>query len=224
DLILDGTDNFATRYLINDFAHSRGIAWIYAGAVGSTGRSMAVVPGETACLRCLLPQAAPMGELASCETDGILEPVIAQVSAFQVAQALKILTGNRSKVARGVFTVDVWADEYDLRLRELAASPDCPACGRGDYPALNEEPVRSLSLCGRDAVQIKPPRGSKVDLTRLAERIATVVEDLDLEPQLLRFTAERCRFSVFPGGRTLVMGTSEESRARSLYDRYVGIS
>ncbi len=224
DLIIDGTDNFATRYLINDFAQSKGIPWIYAGGVGASGRAMAILPGESACLRCLLPQAAPAGELASCETDGILEPLIAQLSAFQVTECLKILSGNRDKVARGILTVDVWENEYELKLRGLSPSADCPACARQEYPALKDEPIRSMSLCGRDGVQIKPPAGASIDLGRLAARIASIVENLEEGPHLLRFTAEQCRFHVFPGGRALVMGTSEEARARSLYDRYVGIS
>lgn len=222
DLILDGTDNFATRYLLNDYALSEGIPWIYGGAVGSVGRAMAILPGETPCLRCILPSAPPGGELGNCDTEGILEPVIAQVSAFQTSQALKILSGNRDQVARGIFRVDVWKDDYGVQLRDLEPRADCESCALKEYPALHETPVQSLSLCGRDAVQIKPKAGTELDLKRLADKLRNAVQDLDLGEHLLRFRAEQCQFHVFPGGRTLVLGTSEESRARSLYDRYVG--
>jgi len=221
-LILDGTDNFATRYLLNDYALSVGIPWIYGGAVGSVGRAMAILPGKTPCLRCILPSAPPGGEVGNCETEGILEPVIAQVSAFQTSQAVKILSGNQDQVVRGVFRVDVWQNDYGIQLRDCRPRADCASCALGEYPALQESPTRSLGLCGRDAVQIKPPEGTRIDLRKLAGKLENAVEDLELREHLLRFRAEQCRFHVFPGGRTLVLGTSEESRARSLYDRYVG--
>lgn len=222
DLILDGTDNFATRYLLNDYALSEGIPWIYGGAVGSVGRAMAILPGETPCLRCILPSAPPGGEIGNCETEGIIEPVIAQVAAFQTSQALKILSGNQSQVARGMFRVDVWKDDYGIQLRDLEPRADCVSCGLREFPALSETPVQSTGLCGRDAVQIKPADGTEVNLRMLASKLENAVEDLDLGEHVLRFRAESCRFHVFPGGRTLVLGTSDENRARSLYDRYVG--
>ena len=164
DLILDGTDNFATRYLLNDLAIAHRVPWIYGGAVGAVGTAMAVLPGDTPCLRCWLPAAPPAGEVGTCETEGILAPTIAAVAAFQAAQALKILTGHRDRVARGVWTADVWNDRYGLRLRDAARDPQCPACGSGDLPALAAD-LPPARLCGRNAVQVRPAARRDVDLT-----------------------------------------------------------
>ena len=223
DLILDGTDNFATRYLLNDLAVSRRIPWIYGGAVGSRGTAMVVVPHRTPCLRCVLPDTAPAGEVGTCETDGILAPTIAAVSAFQSAQALALLARGEAEVARGVFTIDVWTGRSELRLRSAEPSAECPACTRGEFPALEHSTEGTVRLCGRNATQVTP-RSSEaaVDLGRLATRLHEVATDVELTPHLLRFKVEECGFSVFRGGRTLVFGIDDPVRARVLYDRYVG--
>ncbi|MEM7203801.1 MAG: ThiF family adenylyltransferase [Planctomycetota bacterium] len=222
DVILDGTDNFATRYLINDLAHRAGIPWVYGGAVGARGTAMAVLPGETPCLRCLVPQAPPAGEIANCETAGVLAPAVAMVAAFQTAQALKILSGRSADVARGALDVDVWNDRYALRLADGRPAADCVACGAGEYPALQPGHRSATRLCGRRAVQVQPPNGATLDLERIAAGLAPLAQDLQLTPHLLRFSIEGCRFSVFRGGRALLFGVDEPTRAQILYDRYVG--
>jgi adenylyltransferase/sulfurtransferase len=222
DLILDGTDNFATRYLINDLAARAGIPWVYGGAVGATGAAMAVVPGRTPCLRCFVPEAPPAGEVGTCETDGILEPAVAAVAAFQSAQALKILAGRLDAVASGALAIDVWADRWGVRLRSGGPDPSCPACSGRDYPALRAPALEPVLLCGRAAAQVFPQPGARVDLPRLAAHLQRAAEDIELTPELLRFRADGCRFSVFPGGRALVFGVTDAQRARVLYDRYVG--
>ncbi len=220
DLILDGTDNFPTRYLCNDLALQAGIPWIYGGAVGAKGSAMAVLPGQTPCLRCLLPQAPTQTE--TCENVGVFAPAVAMVAAFQVAQALKILCGQEAAVARGVFCVDAWQQRSELRLGQQQPSPHCPSCSRQEYPSLDLDWHGTSLLCGRDAVQVQPIGESPLDLAQLAQQLQDVVEDCQLSPLLLRFTVEGCRFTVFPGGRALVVGTQEPSRARILYDRYIG--
>ncbi len=222
DAIVDGTDNFATRYLINDLAHRHAIPWAYGGALGARGSAMAVLPGATPCLRCLVPQAAPADQIGTCETEGILAPAVAMVAAFQTAQVLKVLAGQRDAVARGVLEVDVWEDRFALRLRRASPSPDCPACGAGTYPALEVGPRVAARLCGREAVQVLPHPGAAVDLAHLASRLRGAADGVELTPQLLRFVADGCRFSVFPSGRALLFGVSEPRRAQVLYDRWVG--
>ncbi len=222
DLILDGTDNFATRFVLNDLAHREGVPFIYGGAVGASGTAMVILPGETPCLRCLLPQAPATGEGDTCETVGVLAPAVQMVAAFQAGQALKILTGHRDEVARGIYIIDVWSDDYGLRMQQMRSLPDCVTCQRGEYPALVATATPAVKLCGRNAVQVHPRAGAKVDLQRLANNLRDTADDVEVTPHLLRFGVEGCRFSVFQGGRALLFGTDEIERARILYDRYVG--
>ncbi|MEZ5965158.1 MAG: ThiF family adenylyltransferase [Planctomycetota bacterium] len=222
DLLLDGTDNFATRYVINDLAVQRAIPWIYGAAVGSEGMAMAVLPGRTACLRCILPTPPASGDSGTCETDGILQPVVAMVTAFQAAQAIKILAGHADDVARGVFAADVWRNHYGLQLQAAAPNADCESCALGRFPALTETEQNLVSLCGRDAVQVRPSRLPSFDLDALADRLARAGVAVERTPHLLRFAADRCRFSVFPDGRALVFGEADGRRAMALYDRWIG--
>ncbi|MCC6670480.1 MAG: ThiF family adenylyltransferase [Planctomycetes bacterium] len=222
DLILDGTDNFPTRYVLNDLAVRERIPWVYGGAVGAEGMAMAILPGHTPCLRCLIPKAPPTGEQATCETAGILAPVVQMVTAFQSAQALKILSGRHEDVARGVFVVDVWKDSYGLYLGAATRDPACASCGSAEFPALREQPPEAVKLCGRNAVQVLPDPGARIDLELLARHLRTAAAEVELSPYLLRFVAENCRFTVFRGGRALLFGVDTPERARVLYDRYVG--
>ena len=220
DLLLDGTDNFATRYLINDLAMAHGIPWIYGAALASEGMAMAIVPGVTPCLRCLIPGAGGGGD-ATCETAGILQPTIAAVTAFQTTQALKILAGHTDALARGLFVVDVWRDQYAMQFAGARRAEDCPCCARAEYPALAADAAPAVTLCGRDAVQVRPPAGATVALDALAARLADAVV-VTRTPHLLRFEVDGCRFSVFPGGRALIFGVADAGRGLALYDRWVG--
>lgn len=221
DLILDGTDNFATRYILNDLAVRGAIPWIYGGAVAGKGTAMVIQPGAP-CLRCIMPEPPPTGEVETCETVGILEPAAATVAAFQTAEALKILSGNRAQVTPGVLTFDLWGGGHATRLQESTPLSLCPACGTREFPALQRSLPRTIVLCGRQAVQVHPPADADVDLDRLAANLTGAVQDLERTPHLLRFRAEDCSFRVFPTGRTLLLGVDEPRRARTLYDRYVG--
>jgi len=215
-LILDGTDNFETRYLINDYAVSRGLPWIYGAAVGSYGITMPVLPGTTACLRCVYPD-PPAGAQPTCETAGVLGSITALIASLQVSEALKILCC--AEVSRKITTVDVWSGE----IRQLAQpSPDerCPACGRREFPYLNGKRRSPVSLCGRNAVQIHE-RSRPIDLEDLAARLAPlgVVRSNEFA---LRFETPPYLLTVFPDGRAIVKGTTDVGVARSLYARYVG--
>lgn len=223
DLLLDGTDNFPTRYLLNDLAVQHGISWIYGGAVGARGTAMAVIPGRTPCLRCLLPSPPPAAEVGTCETEGVLSPTIAVVAGFQSAQALKILAGKPDDVARGVLSVDLWTDNYGVSLHGAEPRADCPSCGTREFPSLGERRNEPVRLCGRNATQVQPPSGITLDLDRVATQVKAVADEVQLTPHLLRFCVEGCRFSVFRGGRALLFGVDDPARARVLYDRYVGV-
>lgn len=221
DLILDGTDNFPTRYLINDFAARHRIPWIYAGAVASEGAAMAVLPGRTPCLRCLWPEPPGQASVDTCETAGILQPAVAAVTAFQVAEAIKILCGADDSVTRGVFTCDVWRGSFGVFGGASAPSPQCPTCSGREFPALEQGEPETVTLCGREAVQVDPPGRGPLDLERLQAALQGAVTGLERTPHLLRFHAEGCRFSVFANGRALLFGVRDPLRARALYDRYL---
>ena len=222
DLILDGTDNFPTRYLINDLAMRGSIPWIYGGAVGAKGSAMVVLPGTTPCLRCLLPDPPTTGESETCETVGVLTPTVTAVTAFQSAEALKILSGNTESISKGILTIDVWRYEHEMRMAEAGPAPHCSTCRGVSFPALEQDWVGSSSLCGRDAVQVLPRASSKIDLQKLAENLREVATDITKTDHLLRFAVEHCRFSVFPNGRALLFGIDDAGRAQILFDRYVG--
>jgi len=167
DLILDGTDNFETRYLINDYALSRSVPWIYGAAVGSYGLTMPVIPGRTSCLRCVYPN-PPAGAQPTCETAGVLNSITAAIAAIQVADALHILCGHSDTVHPRITMIDVW--EGTVRQVDLpAADPECPACGRRNFEFLDSRQRAPAHLCGRNAVQIHEPRA--LDLVELGDRL-----------------------------------------------------
>lgn len=216
DLILDGTDNFETRYLINDYAVDRGRPWIYGAAVGSYGITMPVVPARTACLRCVYPD-PPAGAQPTCETAGVLGSITALIASLQVAEALKILCG--AEPSRKITTVDVWSGE----IRQVAQpGPDeqCPACGRREFPYLEESFRAPVSLCGHNAVQIHERR-RPLDLGDLAVRLKPLGQ-VRANEFALRFETPPYLLTIFPDGRAIVKGTTDTDVARSLYARYIG--
>jgi len=216
DLILDGTDNFEARYLINDYAVSRGRPWVYGAAVGSYGISMAVVPGKTACLRCVYPDPPP-GAQPTCETAGVLGSLTALIASLQVSEGIKILCG--AEPSRKITTVDVWTGEI-RQISEPGPDPQCPACGLRQFPYLNGEHRAPVSLCGRNAVQIHE-RARPLDLRELAERL-TPLGLVRANEFALRFEIPPYLLTIFPDGRAIVKGTTDVGVARSLYARYIG--
>ena len=216
DLILDGTDNFETRYLINDFAVERGVPWIYGAAVGSYGIAMPVIPGKTACLRCVYPD-PPSGAQPTCETAGVLGSVTALIASWQVSEAIKILCGVEP--ARKITTVDVWSGEI-RQVAEPGPVADCPTCGRREFPYLTGERRAPVSLCGHNAVQIHE-RARPLELRDLAARLAPLGPVRSNE-FALRFEAPPYLLTIFPDGRAIVKGTTDVGIARSLYARYIG--
>lgn len=215
-VILDGTDNFETRYLLNDVAVKLAKPWIYGGAVGSYGIVMPVIPGQTACFRCVYPQ-APGGVQPTCETAGVVNTVTSLVASLQVSLALRLLTGN-SPDGR-ITTVDVWSGA----LRNVPPPQRDPACGccvHRKFAALDSHSRAPVSLCGRNAVQIHERR-RPLDLAELRERLAPL-GDVRANEFALRFFLPGYEMTIFPDGRAIVKGTTDPGLARSLYARYVG--
>ena len=224
DLIIDGMDNFETRFLINDAALELGKPWIYAGCLGSHGQVLPIIPGQTACLRCLLGDLPGPAETETCDTAGVLGPAIAVISALEVTLALKMISQGPGAVAEQMAVVDVWDPSLRLmRTAGLRAQADCPACvhGRRDW-LRGDRSSRSTVLCGRNAVQITPPEKRALVLADFAQRLATV-GTVSQNPFLLRVDLpEERRITLFPDGRAIIQGTSDPAIARSLYARYIG--
>jgi adenylyltransferase/sulfurtransferase len=217
DLILDGTDNFEVRYLMNDYAVREEIPWIYAAAVGSYGLKLPILPRESACLRCVYPD-PPEGSQPTCETDGVIAPITATIASLACGDALKILvTGS---AAARMTTVDVWSGEI-RQTKSPARDPQCPCCVRRDFVHLNGQRRAPISLCGRNAVQIHE-RARPIDLAELAAKLAQLapVRHNDFA---VRAQVESFELTVFPDGRAIIKGTTDPGVARSVYARYVGM-
>ena len=217
-LILDATDNFETRFLINDFSVARGIPWIYGAAVGSYGLMMPVLPGETACLQCVYPEPPP-GVQPTCETAGVLGSITMLIASLQTGEALKILSGHRELVRRTIVRADAWTGgvrEVVGPERDLA----CPCCAHQEFSWLDGEKRAPISLCGRNAVQIHE-RSRPVNLKLLAQELAGLGRVL-ANDFALRFFLDPYEMTVFPDGRAIIKGTTDLGTARSLYSRYLG--
>ena len=227
DLVLDGTDNVETRYLINDLAVKHAVPWVYGACVGTEGRVMAVRPPETACLRCLFPDPPGPGELPTCDTAGVLGPLAGVVASLQAVAALKLLSGSERAVARELLTIDVWANRTRAVGTVDARRPDCVTCARRRFEFLDGGAAaarRPVSLCGRNAVQVRPDRPAAFDLPTVAARLEAV-GTVTRTPYLLHLDvtdAPAVRLTLFPDGRLIVTGTTDLDRARSLYARYIG--
>ena len=220
DLILDGTDNFETRFLLNDFAVSRGQPWIYAAAVGSYGLTYAIQAGTTACLACLLeaPDAGPMLE-ETCDTVGVLGAVVSLIAALEVAEALKILSGHAEALHHRLISCDVWSG----RMQSIAVSrnSNCRACVRREFTFLEGEAQPHITMCGRDSVQIHERRRS-LDLAGLGEKLAAAGISAKRNDFLLKFAVPPHELTVFADGRAILKGSTDPAVARSLYARYIG--
>jgi molybdopterin/thiamine biosynthesis adenylyltransferase len=217
DLILDGTDNFETRYLINDYAVDRSRAWIYSAAVGSYAVTLNVLPRETACLACIFPD-SPSGMVETCETSGILNSAVNLVASIAATEALKLLVGA-SGVRRSLLSFDVWTNDH----AEIAAGKPrlgCRACGERDFIHLSGEGRPHITLCGRNSVQIHE-RQRPIDFAEMNRRLQPhgTVRHNDF---VLKFWHEPYEMTLFPDGRAIIKGTTDTAVARSLYARFVG--
>ena len=218
ELILDGTDNFETRYLVNDYAAKTGTPWIYAAAVGSYGVTLNVIPGATACLACIFPD-SPQGIVETCETSGVLNSAVNLMASIETAEALKFLVGATEKIRRTLLSWDVWTNER-AEIQAVKPRTGCRACGDHDFVHLEGEGRPHITLCGRNSVQIHE-RHRPVDFGEMSERLKPhgTVRHNDF---VLRFWRDPYEMTLFSDGRAIIKGTTDTGVARSLYARFVG--
>lgn len=221
DVVLDGTDNFATRYLINDACVKHKVKWIYGAAVSSYGVTMTIRPHETPCLRCIFEEPPPTGSAPTCDTAGVIMPIVTIISSVQVSETLKLLTGNLADLHGSLMQFDVWQNEW-RKIDPGLPAPDCETCGKAIYQTL--EPTTgeiAAILCGRDAIQISPAQPAKMDFKSLAARLQTAGE-VTFNEYVLRFRTGEIEVTVFQDARSIIRGTHELNAARSIYARYIG--
>ena len=221
DLVLDATDNFETRYLLNDVCAKYGRPWIYSAVIASYGVTMNILPGDTPCLRCIFPEMPLPGTTPTCDTAGVLNGIVGAITGVAATEALKLLLQS-DKVSRAMFWMDVW--ENTSERIELPRQPDCPTCGLHQYEFLDSlNGTSSASLCGRNAVQVRSGRKhDKINLPDLAERLRPVGQ-VSFNEFLLRFIVDEYELTIFPDARAIIKGTDDEQVAKSVYARYIGM-
>ena len=218
-LILDGTDNFETRFLLNDFAVHAAVPWIYAAAVSSYGVTYTIRPGVTACLACLMDSARGTGLEDTCDTIGILGSIVNLIASLQVTEAIKILSTNDSELHGRLVSADVWSGRFQSVLPER--NTNCRACVRREFHYLQGEAQPHITMCGRDSVQIHE-RNRVLDLAALEKHLGATVSDVRQNGFLLRFRVLPYEITVFADGRAMIKGTTDPAVARSLYAKYIG--
>lgn len=223
DLVLDATDNFQVRYLVNDVCVKHGIPWVYGGAVSATGTFTAIRPGVTPCLRCLFPDAPNPGEMATCDTAGVIGPIIHIVASYQATEAFKILAGATDALNPNLEHFEIWHNRHQQIKVANGRREDCPCCGQRQFTFLQPESQegQAVSLCGRDTVQISPADYASLDLDALAKRLSPL-GSVEQNKFLLRFHVDPHTLVIFPDGRVLVQGTDDISLARTLHAKYIG--
>lgn len=222
DIVVDGTDNFEIRYLMNDACVKLGKPWVYGGVIGSYGMTMTIIPGETACLRCVFPEPPPPGDAPTCDTAGVISPAVAAVTAFQSAETIKLALGVTETLNRDLLSIDVWQLTFD-RIPLGGPVPDCVCCGQHTFEYLDRGGrTQTTELCGRDAIQVLIHPPVRITLSSLAERLKTA-GTVGYNQYLLRFHTEGHEFTVFPDGRAIIKGTTDPAEARSLYARFIGM-
>ena len=224
DIIVDGTDNFETRFLLNDASHQFAVPWVYGGCLGAEGQQLTIIPHQTPCLRCLIPEMPPPGTTPTCDTAGIFGPIINIIASLQAMEAIKLLSGHADRVSRTLSVVDIW----DNRLRQISLAglreqATCPTCYGRDYAWLRgQEGSHSAVLCGRNAVQLSVRAANRrLDLAELARKFAGL-GSVQANDFLVRLTTSDHVLTVFPDGRAIIGGTEDIAEAKTLYAKYVG--
>jgi adenylyltransferase/sulfurtransferase len=223
DLILDGTDNFEIRYLINDVAVKLNKPWVFGGCIGSHGQVLPILPNKTPCLRCVFEAAPAPGEAGTCETAGVMGPIVNIVASLQATEAIKILTGNFDQVSKELIYIDIWDNVFRrVKVAPLLGKVDCPCCQRRNFEWLEgEQATQTTSLCGRNAVQVSHRTPSKLNFEEMARHLR-LMGKVDYNRFLLKFNVDTYEFTVFPDGRAIIKGTNDVDRARTLYAKYIG--
>jgi adenylyltransferase/sulfurtransferase len=222
DIVLDGTDNFETRFLINDACVKLGIPWIYAGVVATYGMSFTIIPGKTPCLQCFIGELPGPGDSPTCDTVGVLGTAVNMVASVEVTEGLKILMGKQDSLINKLIYIDVWYGTW--KVFELKKdSKRCPVCDDRQFAFLEQKKgTRLTSLCGQNAVQISPPVLTSVYFRDLASRLRPHGE-VSYNDYMLKFTIKPYEFTVFHDGRTIIKGTTDESEAKILFSKYIGV-
>ncbi|MGD0915243.1 MAG: ThiF family adenylyltransferase [Thermodesulfobacteriota bacterium] len=219
DVILDGLDNFETRGLINDVSLKHKIPWVYGGALSSSGMTMNIIPGETACLRCVHPDLHMGAGMLTCETAGVISPAPFIIGSLQSAEAIKILVGSKD-INRSLIIVNVWQSEF--KHLDIGHHPDCPSC-QGKYDFLEARfGTKTISLCGQNAVQVLNPDAKEISFEKLATYLSPI-GPVSYNEFMLRFEVDNHEMVVFPDGRAIIKNTDDESVARGLYAKYIGM-
>ncbi|MCU0876434.1 MAG: ThiF family adenylyltransferase [Pirellulaceae bacterium] len=222
DCLVDGTDNFETRFLLNDAAVKLEIPWVYGGCLGAEGQSMTILPGSTPCLRCLMPDPPPPGSSPTCDSAGILATIIGVIASWEANEALKILSGNVEAISRTWLVMDLWESSVRQIKLDGARQSDCPCCGKREFPWLSaERGSQTAVLCGRNSVQLSFPERSGISLDEVANKLAGVGE-VSRNKYLVRAQIGEFLLTVFPDGRAVIGGTEEIAVARSVYAKYIG--
>jgi adenylyltransferase/sulfurtransferase len=224
-LILDGTDNFETRFLINELAVKSSRPWIYGAVIGATGLCMTIVPNDTPCLKCVFEQIPPPEMNPTCDTAGVLAPTVNLVASLQAIESMKLLLGRNDEINRSLVHLDAWSGRLvSLNVQRAYDEGDCPCCKRREFPYLDGEVgSAATTLCGRDAVQVNAPTQEPIDLASLARKLEPVARGaVRQNAYMLRANLDSCELTLFPDGRAIVKGTSDPQRARSLYAKYLG--
>lgn len=221
DIIVDATDNFETRYLVNDYAVKTGTPWVYGACVAWHGLTFPILPHETACLRCVFDSAPPPGLVPTCDTAGVLGAIVGVVASLQVAEVIKIAVGRRDRVTRGIAVIDLW-DNLLSTVELPPRAPGCPCCGEHRFEYLQgDQGTTATALCGRGAVQVRRSDGARLDLEELARRLEPL-GPLTRNRFLVRVDVDAYDLTVFADGRAIIGGTDDPAVAKSVYARYVG--
>lgn len=221
DLVLDGTDNLETRFLINDACDKHHLPWIYGGAIKSGGMSMNILPGEgTPCLRCIYPELPAPGSYATCSSVGVLSMITGIIGCLESTEALKILVGS-PKVRKNLFMMDIW--DNTAQYVEINKFSECPTCGKGHYEFLeNIKGSYTTSLCGRDSIQVNPAKIGNIDFLALSEKLSPLGE-VKYNPYILNFTIGKMEITLFKDGRAIIKNVKDENVAKSVYSEYIGL-
>lgn len=223
DLVIDGMDNFDTRFVINDACVKHNKPWVYGAGVGTHGLTMVVIPGKTPCLRCIFESAPPPELSPTCDTAGVLGPAIAIIASLQAMEAIKFLSGNHDALDKSLYTYDVWTRQsQSLKIEKARDKVNCLTCKQRRFEYLDgEKGARSTSLCGRNAVQISRDDALKINFKEIAERLSDVGE-VQHNNFMMKFTVDGHPITVFSDGRAIIQGTRDITFARNLYAKYIG--
>jgi molybdopterin-synthase adenylyltransferase len=224
DLVLDGTDNFETRFLLNDACVKLGKPWVYSAVVGSHGLGMVILPQKTACLRCVFETAPPPELTPTCDTAGIIAPASMVIASFAATEAIKFLSGNAADLSKTLYSYDVWTREArNFRLEGLRDKADCSVCkaGKLDYLSGDQAP-KTTTLCGRNAVQVVRPGEIKINFEELADRLEKV-GSVKFNRFMFQAKVDNYEFTVFPDGRAIIKGTNDPAQAKTIYSKYIGV-